>query len=101
MMKKRKWIVLCACVVALHAFVLVRPGSAQQVEQKEKAKVVKELEEQDEIVPGPKDIKESTGIYVFVSWLWLSIVILIFFLRLKIKEVDRLLGLRYLSGTKK
>jgi hypothetical protein len=63
--------------------------------------MTKELEEQDKIVPGPKDIKESTGIIVFVSWMWLSIIILIFFLKLKIKEVDRLLELGYLSETKK
>jgi hypothetical protein len=87
--------------MALHAFVLVKPDLAQQVGQKEKAEMTKELEEQDKIVPGPKDIKESTGIIVFVSWMWLSIIILIFFLKLKIKEVDRLLELGYLSETKK
>jgi hypothetical protein len=29
------------------------------------------------------------GIYVFLAWLWMSIIILIFFLRDKIRESDR------------
>ncbi len=101
MMKRRKWIVLCVCAVALHSFALLGPGFTQQVGQKEKTETTKEFEEQNKVVPGPKNIKESTGIYVFVSWMWLSIAVLIFFLKLKIKEVDRLFELRYLSDTKK
>ena len=101
MIKKRKWIVLCILIVTLHSFVLLRPDFAKQVAQKEKTEMTKEHEGQDKIVSGPKDIKESTGIYVFVSWMWLAIVILIYFLKLKIKEVDRLLEIRYLSGKKK
>ena len=52
------------------------------------------------IVPAPTDIKQTTAIYVFLGWIWLSIVILIFFLRLKIKEVDRLHGLGYFTKNK-
>ena len=60
------------------------------------------LEDQDEsevetIVPGPKDVRQATAIYVFLGWIWLSIGILIFFLLLKIKEVDRLHLLGYFS----
>jgi hypothetical protein len=101
MMKKRKWIILCVLVVALHSFVLLKSDSAQQVAQEEKTEMTKEHESQDKIVSGPKDIKESTGIYVFVSWMWLAIVVLIYFLKLKIKEVDRLFEIRYLYGKKK
>jgi succinate dehydrogenase / fumarate reductase iron-sulfur subunit len=59
------------------------------------------IEEKEKIVPSPKDIKESTGIYVFVGWIWLAVFVLVFFLRLKIKEVDRLYRLGYFSGKKK
>ncbi len=52
------------------------------------------------IVPGPKDIKQATAIYVFLGWIWLSIGILIFFIRMKIKEVDRLHLLGYFSEDK-
>ncbi len=63
------------------------------------------LGDQDEsevetIVPGPKDVKQATAIYVFLGWIWLSIGILIFFLRLKIKEVDRLHRLGIFSEDK-
>lgn len=100
-MKKKRWLILCACVIALYAFVLVRPALAQHVQQKEKTELSKELEGQGKIVPGPKNIRESTGIYVFVSWMWLCIVVLIFFLKLKIRELDRLLELRFLPAKKK
>ncbi len=52
------------------------------------------------IVPAPTDIKQSTAIYVFLGWIWLSIGILIFLLRLKIKEVDRLHELGFFTKNK-
>ena len=57
-------------------------------------------DEVETIVPGPTDIKQTTAIYVFLGWIWLSIGILIFFLRLKIKEVDRLHDLGFFSQNK-
>ena len=42
------------------------------------------------ITASPKDIKDKISIYVFMGWMWLSIFILIYFLRQKIKEEDRL-----------
>jgi len=57
-------------------------------------------EEVERIVPGATDIKQAIAIYVFLGWIWLSIGILIFFLRLKIKEVDRLHKLKYFSEDK-
>lgn len=57
--------------------------------------------EKERIVPSPKNIKESTDIYVFVGWIWLAVCVLVFFLRLKIKEVDRLYRLGYFSQKKK
>lgn len=56
--------------------------------------------EVETIVPGPKDLRQATAIYVFLGWIWLSIGILIFFIRLKIKEVDRLHRLGYFSEDK-
>ena len=52
------------------------------------------------IVPAPTDIKQATAIYVFLGWIWLSIGVLIFFLRLKIKEVDRLHQLGFFTKDK-
>jgi hypothetical protein len=55
---------------------------------------------QEKIVPGAKNIKESTGIYIFLGWMWLSILVLVTFLKLKVKEVDRLHHLKYYSAKK-
>ena len=57
-------------------------------------------DEVETIVPAATGIKQATAIYVFLGWIWLSIGILIFFLRLKIKEVDRLHRLGYFSEDK-
>jgi len=51
--------------------------------------------------PGPQDIVEKVGIYVFLAWVWISIVVLIYFLRLKVKEADRLYELKYYDSFKK
>lgn len=60
--------------------------------QGEKAQVE---ENPEKIVPSPKDIKEKTAIYVFVAWMWAVIIVLLFILRLKTKEADRLYYLNY------
>jgi hypothetical protein len=53
-----------------------------------------------EIQSGPKDIKERIATYVFLSWLWLSVLVLIYILRLKIKESDRLNNFAYFDTDK-
>jgi beta-lactamase regulating signal transducer with metallopeptidase domain len=55
----------------------------------------------EKITSSPANIREAVGIYVFLAWIWLSIIVLVYFLRLKIKEVDRLHRLGYFSGEKK
>lgn len=59
-----------------------------------------EKQEPEKIIGAPQDIKQKTGIWVFVVWMWISIIVLFYFLRLKIKEVDRLYGLRFFSAKK-
>ncbi len=71
---------------------------AQQDTPEEQSQAAQAEKDQKKVVPTPKDIKESTGIYVFVGWMWLAVFVLVFFLRLKIKEVDRLYRLGYFSN---
>jgi len=99
MTAKKKCMALFLLIVLLHSFVLLKIDFAQQAEQ-EKTETTQE-EVSEKIVPGPQGIKESTGIYVFITWVWLAILVLVYFLRLKIKEVDRLLEIRFLSEKKK
>ena len=56
--------------------------------------------EPEEIRSGPKDIQERIAAYVFLGWLWLSILVLIYVLRLKIKESDRLNSIAYFDTDK-
>ena len=56
--------------------------------------------ETDRIIPSPQNIKEGTAIYVFLGWVWVSVVVLIYFLRLKVKEVDRLYRSKFFSPEK-
>lgn len=65
------------------------PGQAQQEETAETA-----------IHPGPQDIKERTAIYVFLIWIWSIIIVLIYILRKKIMEADRLHKLAYFDSPK-
>lgn len=58
-------------------------------------------EESEKIVSSPQNIKESTAIYVFIGWLWASIFVLIYLLRQKIKETDRLYSMNFFSPAKK
>lgn len=99
MAANKKWIALFVLIVLLHSFVLLKIEFAQQVNQEKTVSAQEEVSEK--IVPGPQGIKESTGIYVFIAWVWLAILVLIYFLRLKIKEVDRLLEIRFLAEKKK
>ncbi len=74
-------------------------GLTQQVPPEEPIQGV-QVEEEGKIIPSPANIKESTAIFVFVGWVWLSIIVLIFILRAKIKEVDRLYHLKFFSEKK-
>jgi quinol-cytochrome oxidoreductase complex cytochrome b subunit len=55
----------------------------------------------ESVVPAPANIRESTAIYVFIGWMWLSIGVLVYLLRLKIKETDRLHFSRYFNPERK
>ena len=95
--KMASWCVL-GCLFLL-LFSLSYVFSQQGVSGKE-SEVVAAEENHEKIIPGPKDIRERTGIYVFLGWLWLSIFVLIYFLRYKIKEVDRLYQMEFFKGKK-
>jgi hypothetical protein len=86
---------ILAGVILLSVF-LCTSGLAQQPEASAEAQTVKE-EAHEEIKPAPKDIKEAVGIYVFLGWIWISIFVLIFILRQKIQEVDRIHRLKFFS----
>ncbi len=91
-LRKAKFLGVFLLSIFFLSFFLPEFDFAQQVRQEE---------QEEKIIPSPQNIKEQTGIYVFVAWMWIAIVVLIYILRLKIKEVDRLHKLRFLSVKKK
>lgn len=82
------------------SFFILEYNFAQEVTQEEQEEKVQVKADQEKIIPSPQNIKESTGIYVFVAWMWIAIVVLIYILRLKIREADRLHKLWFLSAKK-
>ena len=74
---------------------------AQQPTPPEKAPEIQAQAQSEKIVAAPQNIKEASRIYVFLGWMWISIAVLIYFLRLKIKEVDRLYEIKFFSPDRK
>jgi hypothetical protein len=100
-LRGKKFLGLFLLVIFFLSFFILEFNFAQQVTQEEQEEIIQAKEDQEKIIPSPQNIKESTGIYVFVAWMWIAIFVLIYILRLKIREVDRLLKLRFLSAKKK
>ncbi len=88
-------------IVFFLSFFILEFNFAQQVTPKKQNEKIQVENNQEKIIPSPENIKESTGIYVFLAWMWIAIFVLIYILRLKIKEVDRLYRLRFFSLNKK
>ena len=96
MMKQRvSLLVLVAFVLLCVAFVLAQEAVPEEKNQEA------QVEQGKTIIPSAKDFKERTAIYVFVGWMWLSIIVLVFILRAKIKEADRLHSIKFFSDQKR
>jgi len=117
--KSRLFMCLFLAVFLFTAFVPVSGRALQEESEQESQAAEKEVVEKtqaeekkteqtnqneeevaDVIVPSPKDHKEAMGIYVFLTWIWLSIGVLIYILRLKVKETDRIYRLKFFSKDK-
>ncbi len=98
---KKKFLVWLLFFTFFFLLFFAQPQFSQEAKPAEQGKALKPEKSPEKIVPSPANIKEAVGIYVFLAWMWLSIIVLIYFLRLKIKEVDRLHRLGYFSGEKK
>lgn len=101
MIKKRPFFLI---VAFLFLFLLLWVGvfycSAQQDVAQAQTSTPQEKEEPEKIVGAPQDAKQKTGILVFIAWMWISVFVIVYFLRLKIKEADRLYRLRFYSAKK-
>jgi cytochrome b6 len=87
----RKGKIITACAFLLVVYAVIMSVWSLQTPAKPEA---------DRIIPSPQNIKEGMAIYVFLGWMWLSVGVLIYFLRLKVKEIDRLYWSRFFSPEK-
>jgi hypothetical protein len=80
-----------------------RTAEKVQAAEQEAEKMLESSNEgvEEVIVPAPKDQKEAIGIYIFLVWIWLSIFVLIYVLRLKVIETDRIHQLKFFPEDKK
>lgn len=66
------------------------------VATQEESSAIETAQSPDETVhPGPQSLKEKWAIGVFLIWMWLSIAVLVYFIRLQIREADRITGMGY------
>jgi len=96
MMKKKLLVLLLLISVLFWATWLVAQKAVSEQESN-----LKKATEEKTVTPSPKSIKEKTAIFVFIGWMWLSIVVLIFILRAKIREVDRLNLIKFFPDQKR
>jgi beta-lactamase regulating signal transducer with metallopeptidase domain len=52
------------------------------------------------IYPVYSSLKEKTAVLVFLAWLWVVVGILVWLLRMKIREADRVHGLKFYPAAK-
>ncbi len=99
-MLEKKILVLTVTLLLLLVSLGPPSGLAQEVVEKSQADTSQTEPESEKVIASPQSIKEETGIFVFIAWMWLSIFVLLFFLRLKIKEADRLYRIEFFSREK-
>ncbi len=73
---------------------------AQQQGGQKETFIPKDKDKPEIIAGAPQGIRQKIGIWVFVAWMWISIFMIIYFLRLKMKEADRLYRLQFFSAKK-
>jgi len=89
-MKARRWI-LRSALLTLVLCAAVSTGASRSIQD-----VPKTPAQKPAVAAAPKEVhpafltpREKSGAYVFLAWTWLGIGFLLYFLRLKVREADR------------
>ena len=99
-MSKKRFFLFFILLVCFLGFLFAIPGFAQKTIPADQDLNPEDPARIEEKVASPQNIKETTGIYVFLAWMWISIVILLYIVRQKVKEEDRLHHLKFFSDEK-
>lgn len=94
-MSRKKRLVIGIVLLCFASVLLPGKAFSPQAEKSLAAPPPNSDVQSKEVSPGPQNIKEKIGIYVFIAWLWGAIFVLIYFLKLKIIEADRLCLFRF------
>jgi hypothetical protein len=70
-----------------------RPGLAPGPDPQAEASPAKAKVRTEPLSPAPSSLKERSGIVVFLVFMWFSIAVLLYVLRLKKREADRVTSL--------
>jgi len=97
MTRERKVWAVFIFILSFLVFSSVMFSSGQQVSPEKQSQQIQAQPNPEKIVSSPRNIKERTGIYVFIGWIWASIFVLIYILRHKIKESDRIYQYKFFS----
>jgi hypothetical protein len=76
------------------------PQAAPQAAPAKSAAKIKAPPTPEIIHPAFASLKEKTAVLVFLAWLWLIVGILVWLLRMKIREADRVHGLKFYPAPK-
>ena len=88
-------VLILTLAVVLPAFLSAQNPAPAKTAAKVKAPPVPEI-----IHPAYASLKEKTAVLVFLAWLWLIVGILVWLLRMKIREADRVHGLKFYPAPK-
>lgn len=98
--KRRGFFLFLLFLLFLLPWIGISPCHSQQAMVEKGVSTPQKEVPPEKIVGAPQDIKQKTGIWVFVVWMWAAVFVLIYFIRLKIEETDRLYSLRFFSAKK-
>jgi hypothetical protein len=79
--------VLLAAVLGILA--AASPGLAAQSAAAAAPQAAPKAPQEAEVHPAPLSPRDQVGLYVFLACLWLAIGFLLYFLRLRVREADR------------
>jgi hypothetical protein len=89
--RRAVWFVLLAAILG-SALVSPAVGRAQDAPKVAALAAPEPAAKGQEVRPAALGPREKVGLYVFMSGLWLAIAFLLYFLRLRIREADRVFG---------
>ena len=100
MNKRQSWVSILTILALVPCLVGGVLGAGRQDVAKAPAGQAAVKAPLEETAATPRPLKERMAVYVLLAWVWVSIAVLLWLLRLRVKEADRVfhMGLRRAAG---